>query len=77
MSWIAALTFAAAASAAGALAGGLAAHVEHQPEHPSSLADGMRGIGLPVALAGIVLGTVLLGYAVVGFGIPPVVDVVR
>ena len=59
MEWIASVVFGVAAVAGAGLAYVLTANIERQPEGPSSLADGMRLVGLVITISGVVLGVTL------------------
>ncbi|MFP8956029.1 hypothetical protein ACLI4Y_04820 [Natrialbaceae archaeon A-CW3] len=67
MATLAALTFGFFALGAGALAYVLTSNLEHQPEYPTLMTDGMRLIGVLIALAGGGLGVILLGYAILEY----------
>ena len=67
MEWIAALVIGAAAFGAAGVAYTLSANLEREPEFPAFMTDGMRVIGVLITVVGVVLGVVMLGYAVVAF----------
>ncbi|MFP9191834.1 hypothetical protein ACLI4Q_09285 [Natrialbaceae archaeon A-CW1-1] len=67
MATLATLTFGLFALGVGTLAYVLTANLERQPEYPTLMTDGMRLIGLLIALAGGGLGVIFLGYSVISY----------
>ena len=67
MEWLALAGFGAAALAGAALVYVLTANIERGPEQPALVVDGMRLVGLVIALSGTVLGVVLFWTAVRAF----------
>ncbi|MFC7215052.1 hypothetical protein ACFQO4_13315 [Saliphagus sp. GCM10025334] len=63
MSTLAFLAFGCFALGASALVFVLVANIEPQPEYPPVMTTTMRFIGGLIALSGVVLGLVFLGYA--------------
>ena len=65
MSWLAAFVFELAAFGAAAVVGVLTTAIPTRSDYTTLLTDGMRGVGLVITVAGFVLGTVILAYALV------------
>ena len=63
--WAAPLTFALLALGTSAFVATLTRHIQPQPEYPDAMVTVMRWLGGAIAVAGFVLGLVMVGYTVV------------